>query len=374
MPTGIEQLPSAPGAPPWLSALVVALLLFFTGRALYRRIKERRAAKQAARDAASEEASAEGRVLAPGETVVVGKVELASGEEVASRVEIEQTGSEKENSGTWFWTWSEVDRRVTMRPFYIRHASGQRIRVEPASSALLVDQLDRLVLVDDTTRTRIAELTSGERVFASGVLGHGPDPESDSPAYRDSAGKGWVLRPPATEDMLLSSESLESRFHARAWRALMAILPIGAMFLAFLALSSPFLVRLAFGADAEAVVLEKAEVVKTDSEGDRYTVYSLEARSGALTVVLDSNKAFNESAEVGKKVPVRLVKEAPSMSTLGHGARLDLGSVFGLIPTLFLGLTWLGIATNRKGRWFESKQEDTGQGRLDGNKRSISST
>ncbi len=154
----------------------------------------------------------------------------------------------------------------------------------------------------------------------------------------------------------------------------MAILPIGAMFLAFLALSSPFLIRLAFGADAEAVVLERVEVVKTDSEGDRYTVYSLEARSGALTVVLDSNKAFNESAEVGKKVPVRLVKEAPSMSTLGHGARLDLGSVFGIIPTLFLGLTWLGIATNRKGRWFESKQEDTGQGRLDGNKRSISST
>lgn len=70
--------------------------------------------------------------LEPGEALLLGTVEHAHGEETAVRVEVTQEGSESESSGAWSHTWTERERLVRGRPFYLRHASDRRIRVESA--------------------------------------------------------------------------------------------------------------------------------------------------------------------------------------------------------------------------------------------------
>lgn len=367
-------LPDALGLSSFSSAVAVALPLLLFGRAFVRDVREYVRCKRAARAAAAEGAAAEAAVLAPGETVVAGKVELAAGEEVASRVEIDQGGTESENSGTWYFTWSEKDRRVTMRPFYIRHASGQRVRVEPSSRALLVDELDRMVLVNDTTRTRIAELTAGERVFASGLLAHGPDPESDPTAYRSSTGKGWVLTPPSNEEMLLSSENLDARFHHRARRLLYSVAALGAVLIGLLGISSAYFERLLFGRDTEAVVLAESQVEKTDSDGDSYTEYSVQVRVGDNVLWVGSNLTWNTRVDQGTTVPLRFVASNPSRSALGHGAHVELWSFAAAVPVMIVTLGLLAVARSRKGRWFEGKLEETGKGRLAENRSSVRSS
>lgn len=64
------------------------------------------------------------RPLVAGEAVLVGVVEAWPDAGPAVVVEIEQHGSEHESSGSWSHVWREIDRRMRVRPFYLRHASG----------------------------------------------------------------------------------------------------------------------------------------------------------------------------------------------------------------------------------------------------------
>jgi len=146
----------------WLTLLGVAVVLHLRYR--------RRAAK-------AEAAFDPDAPLDPGEAIVLGTVEHARGEETAVRVEITQDGTESESSGSWSHSWSERERRLQVRPFYLRHGSGRRIRVEPPGRVLLVDDMDGCIRVNLAERIRVAELTPGEKVFAHGVLTATPDPE-----------------------------------------------------------------------------------------------------------------------------------------------------------------------------------------------------
>lgn len=376
MPVAAGALPDALGLSMFASVLVLGLPALLVGRSLLHDVREHLRCKRAARSAAKEGAGAVGAVLAAGDSVVFGTVELAKGEEVAARVEIDQVGSEKLNSGTYFYTWTEVGRRVTMRPFYLRHASGQRVRVEPSSQAFLVDALDGLISVDEVNRTRTAELTPGERVFAGGLLRRGPDPESDAQAYRGQGGSGWVLTPPPDGDLLLSSENLELRFQRQAGRAFWCTIPLTIMLLGILVLGSGFLERQVLGVDLMATALSSSALVVTDSEGDKHTEYSVRVSVGSepVTLIVDADSEWYNAVKDGMTVPLRFVASHPARSALGHGARLPTANAFGIIPLLFTGTLLTAFLRARARRWFEGKLEDTGKGRLAENGKSVSTS
>lgn len=147
--------------------------------------------------------------LTPGDAIVTGTVALAPGESHAVRLDIEQAGEEYYDSGEWV-RWTEVERRLSVRPFYLQLEGGHWLRVEPSSNVRLMDDLHGAVLVDRRHRTRSAELTVGERITAVGRLSFEGDAHGNP---------NWVLREPPGAPLLLASLPLEAPF-ARHQRAL----------------------------------------------------------------------------------------------------------------------------------------------------------
>src|SRR5262245_46714252 len=81
--------------------------------------------------------------LGTGPSFVAGVVEHSRGADVAVKVVVELRGREwKTAKGRTVHCWEEVRRRTSALPFYLRHASGERVRVEPGNEPVLVDALD----------------------------------------------------------------------------------------------------------------------------------------------------------------------------------------------------------------------------------------
>jgi hypothetical protein len=301
--------------------------------------------------------------LAPGPAVVSGRVEYADDELVAARVEVDQVGTEQEGSGTWTTRWTESDRRVTMRPFYIR-CDQDRVRVEPGDHAFLVDAMDGMILASTTERTRFAELSRGERVFAVGKLEVGYDPEQRGD-YRGGS-RGWVLRARPGEDLLLSSEPLQQRFVRRAQRQLNVALLAAAMLGAFGAMFSTYVARVVHGVDVVGTVIDRS----TSTDSDDNTSYRLEVKlkDGGARLVLDASKDSYEAAAPGAEVPVRYVPSWPFATDLGAGAMVAQAIV--LVGVFFLS----GMAIARYFilrsflAWYETKVVDVLSGRLEESK------
>ncbi|AGP35486.1 hypothetical protein [Sorangium cellulosum] len=204
--------------------------------------------------------------LGPGEGVVLGTVEREQGADVAVRVEVEQKGVELASSVSWrhggavSWrhAWTETGRKVRAHPFYLRHASGARVRVEPGEDVMLVDALDGMILVDRTKRVRVAELVPGEEAFAFGELRRAPDPEAPPLGYRERA-QGYVLVRPRRRRMLLSSEPFGEQFARKAAFRLRWAIIAGVASLAFNAAFAPFHARRWLGETVEVRVTQLRE-------------------------------------------------------------------------------------------------------------------
>jgi hypothetical protein len=340
----LAVLAAAAFAAVWIGALVRAA----------RAAALARAAARSAKDA--------GAPLAPGPAVIAGPVEMAKDETIAVKVEIDQEGTEGESSGSYSFSWTEKNRVVTMRPFYVGHASGARVRVEPMGRAYLVDAMDGMIVVSTTRRTRHAELSPGEHVFAVGDLQRAHDPETPPAGYRDAA-QGWVLRPRPGEDMLLSSEPLEKRFLRRAsaqrviaWLALAANV-------AALAFWSPYFARLAWSRAATGTVLSRHESVSDDSES-----WSLDVRlPDGRTFDADVPKETYNAVAEGSLVPVRDVPDHPWATAVG----METGAhVLALILSimLFVPVAVASVLLRRRYEaWYERPLVDSGSGRLEEN-------
>jgi hypothetical protein len=252
-------------------------LLVVAAVALRRWRKQRRAAARA-------EASFDPDVARiPGETVIMGTVEREQGASVAVRVELEQEGSEWENSGIWVHEWTETSRKVHVHPFYLRHASGLRIRVEPDGDVMLVDEMDGVIRLDLARRVRVAELSPGERIFAVGELRVARDAEASvwRGGYHDEK-EGFVLVPPRGRRMLLSSEPLGERFARRAafhrsWGvvALVAAITVNI-------LTAPVIARCLLGETVDARVAHLRRYEGSGGE-DRAIVMAVGARGFVFT-------------------------------------------------------------------------------------------
>ncbi len=175
-----------------------------------------------ARAARIAETEAEKRTLAPGYAIVHGDVE--TGDDLpAVSVRIRQSGKEYADKGGMRHRWTEFERQVDARPFSLRLASGERVKVLPGNDVFLVDVLSSdpiagtgarpapLGVPFSPQRVRIAELTSKDSAYACGQL----VPPLSATAYRGGE-DCYTLHPPPGGKMLLSAEPLEQRYARRA--------------------------------------------------------------------------------------------------------------------------------------------------------------
>ncbi|MDI1444053.1 hypothetical protein [Polyangium sp. 6x1] len=317
-------------------------------------------------EARAAEASFDGeRSLVPGEAMLFGKVERAEGSETTVRVEVDQEGEESESSGVWSHKWTEKNRRVLVAPFYLRLASGDRVRIEPRDDVFLVDEMDGLVRVDLKSRTRYAELTPGEGVYASGVLSRALDPEAQPGAAYRSGREGFVLRPPRSGRMLLSSQPLGERFHERArfhgrW-AMWIVLSALAFHIMFLG----YHIRRWAGRDTTATI-QKLDHYVTESDDTithHYRVW-LSPREG---VSVDDEVEQEDFAWMheGQILPVRLVEGALASNTTIGGHLTVHHLAWSVVPLLFGVWLTYRLRENATRPWYEREVVDTGSGKLE---------
>ncbi|MCC6521941.1 MAG: hypothetical protein IT373_04710 [Polyangiaceae bacterium] len=357
-----ELLPHLHLPPAWSAAAVLLCALPYLGAL----VGALRRARRHGRTARSEERSFDPEaMLVAGDVVVTGRVEYAEGAELAVRVEVVQSGTESESSGSWSHSWTERARRVRVHPFYLRLASGERVRVEPADDALLVDALDGMVLVNRTERIRTAELSPGEQVFVRGTLGRGADPEGER--YR--SGRALVLRATPGHRMLVSSEPLGARFRKRqrtyrrwAVAALVCLCAVQASFFSFHAL--------AFGGRTVPGTVEARRAIeRTDSEGDPYTDYEVDVLvalpdAPSLRFTEEVSEGDYALAAEGSPVAVRHVQAVPSLAELGTGGTVH-GVRFALVLPLGLAFYSIYAGARRRSRpWYLRPVKDTGSGQL----------
>lgn len=352
------QLVSRDHLGPELSSFCVDLmatvgLLVVAAVALRLSRRERRAAAQA------ETLSRPDAALVPGEAVVTGTVEREQGASVAVRVEVKQRGVEFENSGIWAHSWTETDRKVRVHPFYLRHASGVRIRVEPGKDVMLVDALDGVIMVDLTRRVRVAELVPDEKVFAVGELRRAPDPEATAQGYRERA-EGYLLVPPRGRPMLLSSEPLGERFAARAafhrrWAVLAAFAAV-----AFNALFASFHARRWLGETVEVRVTQLRQY-EDSNDVDRFQVTMLGPDQLSFSDEV-SGAAFSR-LHVGDTIKARYVPSWSAATAIGTGGTAH-SRAFGAVPLLGLIAIVYRLRARSTRPWYEKKLVDKGSGRL----------
>lgn len=308
--------------------------------------------------------------LAPGRALVAGTVELARGAPLAVRVRIEQRGTEHKGKSSWSHTWSEVDRRTEAHPFYLRREEGERVRVEPGTRVLLVDDVDEVELLARDRRVRIAELTEGENAIVEGVLERGADPErrGAGDAYRDAASPGWILRPLSTEPLHISSEPLGDRHRHRAGELLKAAVLIAVLGLGTVPAAPTYLARQLYGETVEASVVERRHY--TTRERDRrgmmrtvtHYVAALEAESGQRDELGLDYRDWTRLRE-HQRLTYRRVADWLDASALGPG-----GSIHWIQAAILAALALVAFAaaevSHRARRWYEGKLVETGQGRL----------
>lgn len=329
-------------------------------------VLRRRTAKLREAQAADRAADTQ-RQLAVGPCILSGKVDYAQGSKWAVRIDVDQEGEESESSGTWSFKWTEKNRRVHVAPFYVRLASGQRIRVEPTTKVRLVDAMDGVVRIDLTKRTRYAELVPGETIYAVGQLVRANDPENigDGGDYRNAPGS-LVLRPLLTEPMLLSSEPLGDRYRERAafhgqaatWIAVCALV----LHVAFLG----FHIRRYMGQTDSLPIIVREEYVDKNADDRDITLHRIKLQ------IDDQNRlehilSYNDYSQVkiGDNVPVRRIQGVfASMSTIGPGVTAHASA---FVFPIYLLIAWFVYLSREKATrpWYERKVNEAGSGRLE---------
>jgi hypothetical protein len=325
----------------------------------------RRQKQEEKRGRIADAAAEERRQIAAGPIILHGRVEYAQGASEAVRVDIEQEGTEAENSGVWSHKWTEKNRRVHVHPFYLRLDSGERIRIEPTSQVLLVDTMDGLIRVDLTKRVKFAQLTPGEWVYAAGELVQARDPEANGQGggYR-SAPETLVLRPRRGEPMLLSSEPLGDRYRKRAEFHASNARWIFGIALALQVIFCAFQVRCFLG-KTEMLPITRLERYITTSDGDDVTRYRVHVQTRSGDQISDHvNAATFVQLKDGDYVPFRVVPGIFSrVSTIGEEITVTW---YALLFSVVLGMAVFGYrkAEREAGDWYEREVVDSEKGRL----------
>lgn len=355
--------------PPWAHVFVFALdALMILAIAFC--LREIRRARRAA-----VEADAVIKPKAPlfeGARFIAGTIEYAQGENVAVRVTITQDGSEETDKNNHkSHAWVEKEREILARPFYLRHPTGARVRVESPDDVMLVDTLDQKEWLHPTRRKLRAELLPGEWAAVEGRLCKAPDPEGSGQAagYRQAAVTGWAMKPSPQKGMHVSTESLSRRHELRArafkWACAWVV------FLGFL-MNAPlftYRARVFLGENVVATYRGKGIYTST-SKGKRkneYTVHvTYEPAPGVAgdrdLIEVDKDDYMELPGNQGE-IRVRRVPGFPVATALGQGS--SVWSVLWGAAAAIVGLAWFRVlSTHIYRRWYESRVIEKGKGPL----------
>lgn len=337
-----------------LAVLMLSLGSFaLTAWVLSRPHSHRRAGRRRTDSVASDVPSS------PGPVTLTGTVAYAEDATVAVRLDVTQEGEEEESSGQWTQVWTEVDRRVTVAPFYLVTESGQRVRVEPTREVLFIDSFTKKVLVHRTSRVRTAELEPGERVWVEGALVAVSDPGKPD-GYR-GVGSTLVMRDSSDHRMRISSQPLDAPHERQAefWRKigfgyLVASVVLQGSFV-------PYYLRAAIGETVDAVVVGR-HVVDGGDSADEYVVdfAMADETKASISVEREYHSAFVADA----RVEVRKVKGVPWFTQLGPAP--SVGGFHLFLPTVVLGGALIGTLVRRLngGSEDEARLVDREDGRL----------
>lgn len=348
----------------FLAVAVVVLAVGAIVFAVQQMLHARRAAKVA------EGAHHPHAPITPGGRFVAGVVEFAQGESVAVDVTVTQRGTEQSNKNGVTHHWTEVGRMVRARPFYLRHASGQRVRVEPPPHIVLVDRLDQRSWQLPAERRVRAALTPGEFAVVEGQVRPGLDPESGgaSQGYRDGA-TGWVMGPRPDGGMEASTESLARRHQLRARGMLRAAVWATGLTVLGALPSIGFWSRVLVGEDRPADFLGTTTWIVRSNKGGRTRHYGIRVREPSLSnysqryeIDSDDYEAL-EQGERPAQVWMRIVPDSPDLSALGTGVSLHAG-VFAFFALMGVAAAAVVAAAHGHRRWYEGRANHHGNGRL----------
>lgn len=298
-PTAVQPMEHVPEWASWTTvyvfhvAIPAILVLIATARALRAARRARLAANSA------------GSTHEPGEVAIQGRVEFAPGRELAVRTTIDQQA--KVDDG--IIVWREVARGVDVEAFYLVTDGGDRIRVEPTQEVVLNDKLDRVVPIERTRRQRVAELSEGEKVFASGELA------TDAPGgYRTGkVASSLVLRAPKQGQLLLSTESLEFRHRGQARREGLYAAALFLCMTVFGVFDAPYHARTVTGA------LTTGTVVHSEQHALFAAPWRLKAETPDGTVISDDvEPAQGQLLKRGASVHVIAVEGFGFLSQIGR--------------------------------------------------------
>lgn len=341
----------------WMVVLVTSATTLAMIALSYARVLQRR--KLAAEAAALLDAKT---TLHEGEVVLTGVVEHADDHDVAVKVEVTQHGTEACSSGSWSYSWTEINRAIVVKPFYLVLADGTRIRVLAPPNVEVADALDQKVLISRAHRVLSAELIPGEALHVQGRLERGSllKPGGET-GYRDAEYE-WQLVP-SRGRMLLSSEPLGSGLEKRAQFHRRYTIRFTVVFVLLQLIFANFYSRAA-APDRAVLILDKQHTVGTDDDGDRVDNFD-------VTLQIDhTNHQFAIDSSDFKRVQVGsnlVVRE-------GMLFGWDLGgkpTLFFLSVAISLFLTF-GVALIYKGRrastrpWFRRRVNHSGSGQLPG--------
>jgi hypothetical protein len=340
----------------WLFGVVpvLALLSLFVGVI----VKNRRAVRnmREAEQALDPEAP-----LGAGHAIIIGKVQHAQSDDVAVRVEIDQEATEHESSGSYSHAWTETDRRVFVRPFYLLTPQNQRVRIEASKEVFLVDRMDGCIHFNELSRTRIVELVPNEEVIAVGMLSKDFDPESKGGhGYRDLP-VGWVMRP-GRKPIHLSSEPLAERFERQRKFEKKAAWSLVPVLLGVVLLAGSYNLRLFAGDVSKAEVTSLRTYETEDDEGD-ITVHE------EITSVTPWGKTHIEDVDSmdyvarGHSISIRHYKR----SFLQYGDKSSLTFPRGIFTVLLVLMAYLSYfgALEASRAWYRKEVVDSGSGKID---------
>lgn len=323
----------------------------------YGRVRNRR--RLAAEAASLLDAKA---ALREGEVVLTGVVEHADDHEVAVKVDVVQHGTESESSGSWSYSWLEVDRKIVVKPFYLVLADHTRIRVLAPPNVEVADALDQKVLITRSHRVLSAELIPGEALHVQGRLERGSilKPGGES-GYRDEAYE-WQLVP-SHGRMLLSSEPLGRGLEERAQFHRRYLVRFSCVFVLLQLLFANFYSR-AVAPDRVVMVTDKQHVVSQDDDGDDVHDYHLTVLIGTANNQFDIDSADFRRLEPGTDIVIREgilfgwdVGNKPTLFAMTVALSLLLAS---MLPLLYV----FRRASTRP--WFRRKVNSSGTGQLPG--------
>lgn len=307
--------------------------------------------------------------LAPGHAVLTGAVEVDEGAP-AVRIAIVQQGREWRTKNGWGHEWREIERSITVRPFCLELPSGQSVRVVPDEDVRLVDALDEMKGDGTMRRVRVATLSAGEVVTATGRLVR-ERAAGGGGGYRDS-GSALVLRGVRSEPLFLSTAPLTepgerwSRFYARAAAVALVALAFlhGVVFLSFH--------RLVASGEVVVADVQSHRTYTTRNKNTTTTHYEITASavdpSGAEHVFVDEvNRAAYSRVVTGeaKKAPFFVAKGDPSTYRVGIEPQIGSGAFVGWVLVTSTFVVGILLWRRAKKSWFENdKVIDRASGRL----------